>query len=464
VRLPIRARLTAWYVALLAAILIALGIFVVVQLRADLTADTDSRLTEAAAEIAFAFESEGVKDFRDISGSVLHGDAVAQVVDAGGGVIATHGEELEEPGPIVDRATIEAAVGGSARRLTVPFDGPYRALARPVSRAGDRFALITAESLEPVDRSVERLLTLLLIGGPAALLLTGAGGWWLARKALRPVDRMTTQAAAMGPGDLDRRLELPRTDDEVAHLGRTLNAMLDRIERGVEDKRQLIADASHELRAPLTVMRAELDVALGDPALDPSARPVLASSRDEVDRMARMVDDMLTLASIDEGRLELFEEPVELRALADRVASRFYAGVVVEGDRATAIGDAMQLEHALRNLVDNALKYGGDGTVRVETWQAGSEIGVAVSDDGPGIPAGERGRVFERFVRLDAARGRGGSGLGLAICAEIARAHGGRAFVEPAAAGGSRFVLALPATSGGRQPPPAADRRQPTAP
>jgi signal transduction histidine kinase len=154
--------------------------------------------------------------------------------------------------------------------------------------------------------------------------------------------------------------------------------------------------------------------------------------------MARMVDDMLTLAQIDEGRLELVTEPVDLRELAPDVEGE---PVMVEGDR-------MRLAQAIGNLVDNARKYGG-GEVRVETWQRGDEAGVAVSDEGPGIPPDQRARIFQRFVRLDEARGRGGSGLGLAICAEVAAAHGGRAWMEPAGGGGSRFLIALPRARAG---------------
>jgi signal transduction histidine kinase len=187
-------------------------------------------------------------------------------------------------------------------------------------------------------------------------------------------------------------------------------------------------------------MRAELDVALGDPQLDPSARGVLESARDEVDRMARMVDDMLTLAQIDEGRLELVTEPVDLRELAPEI----------EGEPAIVEGDRMRLGQALGDLVENARKYGG-GEVRVETWERGDEVGLAVEDDGPGIAPDQRTRIFERFVRLDEARGRGGSGLGLAICAEVAAAHGGRAWMEPRDGGGSRFVIALPRARAGHE-------------
>jgi heavy metal sensor kinase len=470
VRLPIRTRLTAWYVALLAVIVGALCGFLVLRLHADLVADSDRRLTSAAEHIASGYKAEGLKDFRDVAGTVLpRGDAAAQVVDASGAVVASHGGLIAER-PMASRGAIADALAGRSRHATVRLGQPagrYRELVSPVERRGRRFALVTAESLAPADRSQHRVLILLLIGAPAALLLTAAGGWLLARKALRPVERMTEQADRLGAESLEGRLEVPRTRDEVARLGHTLNAMLDRIERGVEDKRRLIADASHELRSPLAVMRSELDVTLAEPSLDEVARAVLESAREEVVRMSRLIDDMLTLSTIDEGRLALVEAPVDLLEIAAAVAERvrLYAAaagmqIVVEGEPAPALGDALRLGQALGNLLDNAVQFGpAGGVVEVTAWHRAGEAGVSVTDRGPGVPEGETERIFERFVRLDYARGRGtGGGLGLAICREVALAHGGRAWVEPAAGGGSRFSLALPARPVARPDPGAGVR------
>jgi signal transduction histidine kinase len=450
-RLPIRTRLTVWYVALLAVIVAALCGFVVIRLKADLVADSDRRLSSAAEQIALGYAAEGFKDFHDVANTVLpRGDAAAQIVDRNNAVMGSHGILGEQP--MASRAAVAAAIAGRARSLTVTLGNPpgrYRALARPAPRRGQPSVLVTVESLAPADRSVHRVVVLFLIGGPAALLLTAAGGWWLARKALRPVERMTEQADLLGAESLDGRLEVPRTEDEVARLARTLNAMLDRVERGVEDKRRLIADASHELRSPLAVMRSELDVALAEPGLDPDAREVLESAREEVDRMSRLVGDMLTLSTIDEGRLALVERPVDLLEVAGTVAARVRPGdhARVTGEPAWAVGDSMRLEQAVGNLLDNALEFGPPGAeALIETWRDGGEVGITVTDGGPGVPADQRERIFERFVRLDEARGRKrGGGLGLAICREVALAHGGRAWMEPAPGGGSRFSMALPA-------------------
>jgi signal transduction histidine kinase len=258
--------------------------------------------------------------------------------------------------------------------------------------------------------------------------------------------------------DLDRiedRLVVPCTGDEVAHLATTLNAMLDRIGHGVEEQHRLVADASHELRTPLAAMRCEIDVSLRADDLPPAARQVLESAREEVDRMTRTVDDLLVLASLDEGRLELVVEPLDLhvvvaRAVAslDPLARTRGVSLGVDGSAAMALGDAARLGQAVRNLVENAIKFSPEGgEVVVTTWAADGEVGVTVRDQGPGVALEVRERIFDRFFRADPSRTRstGGGGRGLAISREIALAHAGRVWVDDAGAHGSAFSLALAA-------------------
>jgi heavy metal sensor kinase len=330
----------------------------------------------------------------------------------------------------------------------------HRVLVSPIRRRGNPRVLVVAQSLREVDEAVDRVLVLLLLAGPAALLATALGGWWLARKALLPVGRMTSKAERIGIDRLDERISPPRTADEIGHLAVTLNAMLDRLEEGVEEKRRLVADASHELRTPLATMRAELDVSLRQDDLSPTAREVLESTLEEVDRMSRTVDNLLTLARADEGRLELLTGDVDLleacetvadhlRPLAEAKGLRFE----VEGEACRAEADPHRLHQALTNFTDNAIKYARPGgEVKITAWCTDNEVGVTVVDDGPGIPPDARAHVFDRFYRVDSARGRdgGGSGLGLAICREIANAHGGRVWVESEEGKGSAFTLSLP--------------------
>jgi len=416
-KLPIRTRMTISFAVLLALVLVAVGAFLVVRLRSDLTESADRHLRPAAAQLARDYLAEGPQEIRDASETVPGGERfVAQVLDAAGRVIAWDG----------DRA---------ARR---PLRGqPGFRLAEHTAGAD---TVIVGESLAPVDRSVDRLLALLLIAGPLALLATAAGAWWLARRALRPVDGITRTAAGIGGERLDARVDVPATRDEVARLATTLNTMLERIQHGVEEQRRLVADASHELRTPLAAMRAELDVSLDVDDHPPAARAVLLSAREEVDRLSRTVEDLLTLAAADEGVLEGGDEPVDLRELAGELAP-------VTGDSAPARGDPVRLRHAIRNLVANAADFGT--AVEVRTWVRDGEAGVSVLDDGPGIPPELRERVFDRFYRVDPARtraggGAGGSGLGLAIAREIATAHGGRITIEGREPHGTAVTLALP--------------------
>jgi heavy metal sensor kinase len=411
---------------------------VVLRLRADLTDQLDSSLRPAAAQIASDYRKEGVPELADSAATVLSGErAAAQVLDARGRVLTAYGDPVAHT-PM--RAFADARRGGIA---TVALGGKpqdFRVAAGAVERDGERQAVVVAESLAPVQRSVRRVLVLLLLAGPAALLATAAGGWWLARRALRPIERITTAAERIGVGRLDERVDVPRATDEVGHLARTLNTMLDRIQRGVDEQHRLIADTSHELRTPLAAMRAELDVSLRADSLTPAARDVLESTREEVDRMSRTVDDLLTLAIADDGRLDLASDPVELGEIAGRVmaglaplAARRSVDVTLGGDAAPAVGDSERLGHAVRNVIENAIEFSPPGAVvEVTAWCARGESGLTITDAGPGIAPELRARVFDRFFRVDASRTRatGGSGLGLAIAREIVEAHGGRAWID----------------------------------
>jgi two-component system, OmpR family, sensor kinase len=457
VRLPIRARLTAWYAALLAAIVVVLGTFIVLQLRSDLQTKTDRDLQRSAAQIDRAFTRDGVRDFFEESRTLLPADGAAQILDSTGRVLHTFGG-VAAAKAMVSPAGRAAALAGDRRAYTVTVGrdhAHYRALAL---RAGRSDLVVVGESLAHDEDAVERVLVLLLLAGPAALAATALGGWWLARKALVPVGRMTAKAEQIGIDRLDERLAVPRVDDEVGRLAVTLNAMLDRLEQGVRDKQRLIADASHDLRTPLAVMRAELDVSLRGDGLSPDAREVLGSVREEVDRMTRTVGNLLTLAALDEDRLELLTTRVRLdeaigaaaRPLGPLAAAKGVR-LSVAGEPVEARADPQRLHQALTNFIENAIKYSHpQQEVEVTSWRRDSEVGVTVTDHGPGIPADARTRVFDRFYRVDGARGReaGGSGLGLAICSEVAKAHGGRVWVDSEIGEGSAFSLALPASSG----------------
>jgi heavy metal sensor kinase len=457
VTLSFRSRLTVWYVAVLAAIVGGLAVFVGGRLKTDLVGKVDRSLDAGARQLASAYRTEGRAEFVDQSSTVLGSlsqrPAGAQLLDRRGRVVAASGDRVSRR-PMLPASELQRTRIRMTRRLP-PGDQRFRVVGRRVARADGTRVLVVAESLRGVEDSVGRVRELLLIGGLAALVAAAAGGWWLARQALHPVARITEDADRIGIDHIHERVAQPASRDELGRLAATLNRMLERIEAGVAEKHRLVADASHELRSPLAVMRSELDVALLEGGgLDGQARAVLESTRDEVDRMTRIVENLLTLARVDEGRLELVRRSLDLRPLLATALAPLQPIAEVkqielalrEGDGATD-GDPDRLSQVVTNLADNAIKYTPrGGHVVIGAWSQNGEVGVTVEDSGPGIPADAQAQIFDRFFRLDAARAResGGSGLGLAICKEIVLAHGGRIWVKSEHGRGSAFSFALP--------------------
>jgi heavy metal sensor kinase len=471
--LPIRARLTAWYALFLAGTIAGLGAFLVIELRTDLRSTIDRQVRTGSGAISQNYLVDGITGFRQTSAAALRrSGSAAQVLSASGQVIAGYGEGGHVP--MISPRQEQLALAGRLDLIEVrlgPVKQHFRLLAAPVQPRGRPQLVVVAVPLQGVDEAVDRILNLLLIAGPVAMAVAGIGAWLLLRRALDPVERMRRKAEEIGIDQLHERLAVPKVRDEIGQLANTLNAMLDRLEAGVRANRQLIADASHELRTPLAAMRVELDVSLRDRRRTEAEREVFESVRVDVDRMSRTVDNLITLARADEGRLDLLSNEVDLDQALDEAARPLRPLAGAKGVRLRTIGepcrsrgDEHRLQHALANLIENAIKFTpAGGEVTLSSWRRGDEVGVTVSDTGPGIPAAEREHVFDRFYRVDRSRSResGGSGLGLAICREIATAHGGRVWVE-SEGNGSAFSLALPA-DGGEEPAapltdPAGDR------
>jgi heavy metal sensor kinase len=457
-RLSIRARLTAWYALLAAVTLIGVGAFLVLKLRSDLRSTIDREVRSSVSAIQQSYLAEGKSGFHEASSAALRRTgAAAQVLGANGQVLVLYGGDLAQD-PLLAMPLERTVLPGRPWLRDVELgdsDQPYRVGATAVTRNGSRQLIVVAESLAGVNEAVRKVLVLLLIVGPIVLAAFAVAGWLLVRNALLPVDRMRRKADEIGIDQLHERLSAPHPNDQIGQLAGTLNAMLDRLEAGVTARRQLIADASHELRTPLAAMRAELDVTLRDPVRTPAERAALESVREDVDRMSRTVDNLLTLALADEGGLKLLRAPVEISHIAAAAVDqmRALAGVghvtlVSDGEPGWTTGDPQRLTQALTNLIENAIKFTpAGGQVTVATWRRGSEVGVSVSDTGVGIDDASREHIFDRFYRADASRSRtsGGSGLGLAICKEIAVAHGARIWVESTPGHGSTFSIALPA-------------------
>jgi heavy metal sensor kinase len=459
-RAPIRVRLTAWYLALLGLTLAALSTFLLLRLHADLVAGADSLLDARAAEIILSLHDSGNSGFESASRTALAGlprrESAAQLLSPDGRVLAgvgdmSGGQSLLGPGRL---AGLRPGQQVRASIRLGPAHEHVRVLATGIDSSAGREILIVASSLEGMEESVERLRLLLLVAVPAALSLAGVGGWLLAGKALLPVARMTRQAGTIGSEDLHERVSVPPAHDELALLASTLNTMLDRIERGVAERRRFLADASHELRTPLAVLRTELEVGLRDAHRHNGSAELLESSIEEVDRMSGIVEGLLTLARADEGRLELLREPLDLGEVAAEIVAKLRPiaeskriHLTLEGEGPEVTADRARLVQVVTNLLDNALTYTPPGgRIQVRVWRAGDEAGLSVRDSGPGIAPAALPRVFDRFFRADTGRSRtgGGSGLGLAICKELIEAHSGHIVAESELGAGSMFAVRLP--------------------
>jgi signal transduction histidine kinase len=336
-------------------------------------------------------------------------------------------------------------------RASVPgLDESSRLLATPVERRGQRLVLVVGATSQNDAETLASFRDELLIAGPIALLLASLAGYLLAGLSLRQVESMRRRAAAISADTPGERLPVPATRDELERLGSTLNEMLARLEAGLQRERDFVADAGHELRTPLALLRTELELALRHGRSPEELRGALSASVEEVDRLAQLADDLLLIARYDRGRLPLRVESLDAGELVSSVVRRFQwradetarqlAGEAPEG--LCLRGDRVRLEQALSNLVDNALRHGRG---RVRLWAAGVDghVELHVEDEGDGFGDGFQERAFERFSRSQHGEG-AGAGLGLSIVRVIAEAHGGSADAENAAGGGAHVRLVLP--------------------
>jgi signal transduction histidine kinase len=309
-----------------------------------------------------------------------------------------------------------------------------------------QITLVAQRSLGEVNRTVDSVTAALFFGVPALVAAIAALAWYLAGRALRPVESIRAEAAAITATTMHRRVPEPETSDEVGRLAQTMNAMLDRLEESSTRQRQFISDASHELRSPVAAIRAQLEVALrrgGQADWPQVARRVL----DEDARLEVAVGELLELARIEEGAdVEAVDVDLDDVVLEEATRVRPVGIDTSQVSAGRVAGDARQLSRLVRNLLDNAAAH-ARSRVAVAVTATGGEVRLVVDDDGPGVPPEERERVFERFTRLDEGRGRdgGGAGLGLAMVRAIAERHGGAVDVGDASIGGARFVVRLPA-------------------
>ena len=449
-RLSLRARLTLIFATAMALVLTGTGFVLYNRLAGSLDRTLNQSMRVRTSDIvALVRQADaGLRESRPASGD-RPGSGFAQVLDSRGRIFD------ETPG-LGSALLLTPSQLSHARRGTLFVSRTQKAgdvvrlLASPVTAQGQRLVIVVGAPLALRDDALAGLRSELFVGGPIALLLASLIGYLVAAAALRPVERMRVRANAISDRHLADRLPVPGTRDEIARLGETLNAMLDRIEAGVKRERGFLADASHELRTPVSLLRAEVELALEVPRSNDELLIALRSIGEEADRLSQLAEDLLLLNRIDEGRLSIRREAVDLGELLDGVATRFRrrAGetgrqIEADGRKLSVSVDRTRLEQALGNLVENALRH-GSGAIRLFGVEQETRLEIHVTDEGDGFPGAFVARAFERFSRADDARSGAGAGLGLAIVKAVAEAHGGTATTTNRPERGADVCLSIP--------------------
>jgi heavy metal sensor kinase len=450
-RVPIRLRLTMAFTLAMAVLLAAAGLFLYLRLQSDLSRSLDQTLRQRAEDLA-TLVREPHTPLSDASpGLVERGESFAQVLDTRGALLESTPTVGDRP--LLDQDELARARLGAVftnRQSVAGLDEPARLLATPVSRERDTVVLVVGATRQNGIETLTSLRTELFIGGPLTLLATALGGYLLAGAAFRPIEAMRRRADEITATEPGQRLPLGNGRDELARLGATLNDMLGRLEAALERERNFVADAGHELRTPLALLKTELELALRHPRPAAELRSAIESAAEEADRLTHLAENLLVIASADQRRLSVRREPTDAGTLLRQSTTHFAAqaadGRIIHADSDAGVvllADRVRLEQALRNLLDNALRH-GSGEVRVFARRRGDQLELHVTDDGPGFPADYLPRAFERFSRPDTGRTGGGTGLGLSIVHATAHAHGGTAHAANRPEGGADVWLVLP--------------------
>lgn len=450
---PLRWQITLWSVLITALALVTFGLVVAYSLYEEQVEVVDTQLA-TDARFAFTARAEG-GDHGPMNSDRLAALAQADISlygfvlgrAAGGAALQARPEKL---------AQVLPPWPPGRRRFTRKLEG--RRLRFGVFTEGDN-VLVLAASLEPAEESVGDLLGAYLIAFPAVLLVVAGGSWWIARRALVPITRITEAAASITVDRLNERLPAPATEDEIGRHIHVLNGMFDRLQRSFEQATRFTADAAHELRTPLTIMRGQIEEALRSGRFSPEQQRLLVGLLEENTGLQKISGNLLLLARFDTGKSQLERVPVDLSAVllearedAELLAASRHltvSGVIAPGVQVS--GDAVMLRRVALNLIDNAVKFNREGgRLRLALRMNAGEAVITVANTGPGIPPERQGSLFQRFYRADADRNRdtGGSGLGLSLCREIVTAHGGRIELSRADADRTEFTVHLPGLIG----------------
>jgi heavy metal sensor kinase len=461
--MPLRLRLTLWYGTALALILVVFATILYMVTARGLRDQVDQSLEETAMTAVRSLEERGFLPLLSEEELLSQFPELARIdkffqIFSPSGTITIRSPSIKQHDVPLSRTALDVALMGKSifESAKYPNEPPLRLISVPIVYRGTLMYIIqVGTSLESVEETLHRLLVVLLITMPVALAVSLAGGWFLAGRALRPVDAITLAAQRIAAGDLTQRLSTLNSSDEIGRLASTFNDMISRLDTSFRQVRQFSSDASHELRTPLTVMKGETELVLRRPRTTEDYQTVLESNLEEIDRMTNIVDELLFLSRADMGQVKMDRKPVRMESLVEDIHRQ---ACLLGQDRdiqvvlgtmmpATVLADELRLRELLLNLVDNAVKYSKPGgKVEITLIVDGREVHLNVLDHGIGIPQEAIGRIFDRFYRTDEARvhTKKGTGLGLAICAWIAEAHQGRIEVKSQVGQGSQFTVILP--------------------
>jgi len=442
----LRTRLVLWYALVLTIVVALYGGAVVYQSWRSMIEGVDAELEGYAREVSAALKPARGGGF-DLE---LPPDAAVYFFSREGG--RPYYVIRDRTGKLVDQSDPDLQTESPAR--------PAGATREKVLMTSTGATILVGRDISDLRRAEWALFLNVALAGAVTLAIAILGGWFVAGRALAPIKRISRTARAMSDGDLNARIEVARTDSELEQVASTLNEAFDRLRLAVEQERRFIADASHELRTPISVLRAETEWALDRERTVPQYKEALTVGRRAALRMQDVVERLLALVRADVSREIPDSAPVAVRTLIDDVtawlapmAQARGVRLSVAGDPFSVNGDAEQLREALNNVIANGILYNKPGgSVTISTRESGGTARIEVADTGIGIPPDAVPRVFDRFFRVDKARSRemGGSGLGLSIARTIFLAHGGDITCTSEPEVGSMFVISLPALTAGR--------------
>lgn len=454
-RTSIRVRLTGWYAVVLSLMLVVYATATFVAVRHEFVEQLDDQLHDEF-ETAEGFLAPSA-DGRIVWSGDRHHDPDNDE-DRGSDVWSVSGEPIYRSGASAALPPVAMAATNAQRHYeSIVVNGHrWRTLAGTSLVGGHAVVLRVSRSEERLRAQLREILVVLVLGLPLVVVLAGLGGYMLARRALRPIDHLASEARRITAERLHERLSVPNQHDEIGRLAAVVNDTFARLESSFDQLRRFTADASHELRTPLSVIRGIGESGLGKTRTAAEYKEAIGSMLEEVDRLTTLVDTLLRLSHADAGTVRVSRAPFDLGQLTRDIASSL--GILAEErnqrlkvdvtDGVCVTADRLVLREAITNVVDNAIKYSAQAsTIDIRVRADGGDAILTVADQGPGIAPEHRERIFDRFFRLDEARSRdsGGAGLGLAIAKWAVNVNGGHIMVDNGANGGSVFRIVLPA-------------------